>query len=875
MVFIDDDNAFLRTAKGTARTVFRDRLRIVTVHVPEQDPAEILGPDIRARRIDALFIDKNIPGGDANALLEQLYGALPEMNDVPVVIMTAFLGEVDHPEDTLERGTLGYIPKFATAGDAGGDDAVSLLLRQVLVSVPQLRGQIEDTIWTEVKRTVSARVAEDKKLAEIADWVGDALNERFGTCAVYVRTLKEGRLRLLGRDPFKIGPEIESDHFPFLAELTRSNHHHNAVRVNSLGMEDVGPGKPNLLNLRALAAPLMLNGSVLGTIALYRRPERHPFRRKDENHLEHLALQFAAALGRQRDTVRLRERQISLASFIHRISDMTNEEEVAEALVDFLHAEVHDGDNKESKTTLRLINSGTRRIRLLKRLGIEHRADSPEVPIIEWEIDKPDSTYARAIKNRETERHGSVVENVPNGGFYATAPGINSVLTVPLLAAELSIGACNLESLRKDRYSIEDQAFVEALARASATVMVKLRSQNFLMGIVELLNRLVELPDIAATEEALERAFRLLIQFSGCARLLYLVPDDAAGTDAPWRIQRVLDEAGNTVPESTLAEWQKETQENWKSTFFFRTLNNPTKFYTEDRDDFHGDEGRGVPTQAIQIVLLRRNCDDNTVCPPSGMLEMLFVMPGAVNITQRKLLEVFGQFIGWLLEVGRDIRKMLNERTLQKQLEATSLVLGQFRHSLKTPVGSISNVVARARQFGDTSEWVGDVQEALREIDREIENSKYLIKVPEISEANISELIEFIVNHARSAANEKGIDISFNPFETPLFWCTDAIILRTILDNLIQNSIASCRSGDSIHLEIRHHDNKLVLKVVDTGPGISASMRDRLFQRGSTTRPTGTGFGLYFAKIRAKDLGGDLVWNKEHSPGASFTITLP
>lgn len=875
VAFIDDDNAFLKTARGTARSVFQDRLKIIAVHVPQEDPVEVLGKYIRNRTLDALFIDKNLPGSNVDTILEKLRHAAPEMDDIPVVVMTAHLEEVEDPEDSLERGTLGYIPKFARTGDSEGEDAISLLLRQVLVSVPQLRSQIEDKIWAEVTRGVSARVAEDEDLNRIAEWVGDILNERYGTCAVYIRTLQSKCLRLIGRDHFNIGSEIEADHFPFLAELTRNGRDHNAVRVMLLGVEHIGSGKPNLLKLRALAAPLVLNGSVLGTIALYRRPERHPFRRKDENHLEHLALQFAARLGRERDAVRLHERQIALASFIQRISDITDETGVAEALIEFLHAEVHGGDNIESKTTLRLIKSGTRLLRLHKRLGIPHINESPENPIIEWDIDKQNSTYARSIKNRTTERHGDVIDNPPACGFHVTALGVRSVLTVPLLAAELSLGACNLESVRRNRYSGEDQAFVEALARASATVMVKLRSQNFLLGLVELLNRLVELPNIAATEEVLERAFGLLIRFSGCARLLYLVPDELAEVDAPWRVKRVLDETGNPVPQATLVEWQKETRENWEQTFLFRTLKDPTKFYTENKSDFHPDDRIGVKTEAIQIVHLRRNTSPGCHMLPSGVLEMLFVLPGAVNTTQRRMLEPFGQFIGWLLEVGKDIRQLLNERTLQKQLEATAMVLGQFRHSLRTPVGAISNVVARARYFGETAEWVGEIQEALRDIDREIENSNHLIKIPEFVDTNILDLVDSIVSHARKMADEKEIIISIDIRNPQIKWRTDAAILRSILDNLIQNSILSCSSGNRIILKVRETESDLRLTIEDTGPGIPKTMQDRLFQRGGSTRPTGTGFGLYFARIRARDLGGDLVWNREHVPGASFTLILP
>lgn len=101
------------------------------------------------------------------------------------------------------------------------------------------------------------------------------------------------------------------------------------------------------------------------------------------------------------------------------------------------------------------------------------------------------------------------------------------------------------------------------------------------------------------------------------------------------------------------------------------------------------------------------------------------------------------------------------------------------------------------------------------------------------------------------------------------------MIVNSILLHLIQNSTLSCRKGDFIRLTADVVKDSLHLRVIDTGPGLPESIRDHLFQRGSTTRAMGTGFGLYFSKIRAKDLGGDLVWNKDYTPGTAFTLVLP
>jgi two-component system sensor histidine kinase ChvG len=113
--------------------------------------------------------------------------------------------------------------------------------------------------------------------------------------------------------------------------------------------------------------------------------------------------------------------------------------------------------------------------------------------------------------------------------------------------------------------------------------------------------------------------------------------------------------------------------------------------------------------------------------------------------------------------------------------------------------------------------------------------------------------------------------------------------LAQVFVNLISNAISFCEEGDAIRIWARKRDNRVLVVVEDTGPGISEDALQKIFQRFYSERPEGqfgnnSGLGLAISKQIVEAHGG-VIWAENIRPteadptsdplGARFVVGLP
>ena len=104
---------------------------------------------------------------------------------------------------------------------------------------------------------------------------------------------------------------------------------------------------------------------------------------------------------------------------------------------------------------------------------------------------------------------------------------------------------------------------------------------------------------------------------------------------------------------------------------------------------------------------------------------------------------------------------------------------------------------------------------------------------------------------------------------------TDGDRVLQIITNLLSNAFRWTPDGGRIELELAAENGSVSVAVRDTGPGIDAADRERIFRPFWSRDGSGTGLGLAIANELAGALGGRIELESSDGLGSSFTLVLP
>jgi signal transduction histidine kinase len=144
----------------------------------------------------------------------------------------------------------------------------------------------------------------------------------------------------------------------------------------------------------------------------------------------------------------------------------------------------------------------------------------------------------------------------------------------------------------------------------------------------------------------------------------------------------------------------------------------------------------------------------------------------------------------------------------------------------------------------------------------------------------IGEAVELLRPQCRHA----GIELLWQPPESPLPLTGDAGQLGQLVVNLLGNAIDAAGPGGSVEIRLQIADCRLqidktkqtviVLEVLDTGPGPPEEVAGRLFEPFVTSKPEGVGLGLAVARQVAEGHGGRIDWLRREGR-TCFRVELP
>lgn len=250
-------------------------------------------------------------------------------------------------------------------------------------------------------------------------------------------------------------------------------------------------------------------------------------------------------------------------------------------------------------------------------------------------------------------------------------------------------------------------------------------------------------------------------------------------------------------------------------------------------------------------------------------------------------------------EIGRlsgALRGMVS--ALYNRIDGNEQFAADVAHEIKNPLASLRSAVGTLRLIkrDDQREKLLDViDHDVRRLDRlvsDISNASRLDSELVKEEEEPFDLLTMIGNlgqYLGEDARKQGIDFITDLPETPIIVHGLEARLAQVFVNLITNAVSFCEDGDAIRVWARQRENRVLVVVEDTGPGIPDQALSKIFKRFYSQRPdehfgNNSGLGLAISKQIVEAHGG-VIWAENIRPteaditseplGARFVVGLP
>ncbi|WP_370240717.1 ATP-binding protein [Pararhodobacter marinus] len=249
-------------------------------------------------------------------------------------------------------------------------------------------------------------------------------------------------------------------------------------------------------------------------------------------------------------------------------------------------------------------------------------------------------------------------------------------------------------------------------------------------------------------------------------------------------------------------------------------------------------------------------------------------------------------------EIGRlssAMRGMVS--ALYDRIDANEQFAADVSHEIKNPLASLRSAVGTlrvAKREDQVTRLLDVIEHDVRRLDRLISDTSNASRldselVKEEEETfNLCKTLDNLSQHLAQEAEAKGVEfISELPRDAIMIQGLEARLAQVFV-NLITNAISFCNQGDAVRIWARKRENRVLVVVEDTGPGIPEAALTKVFKRFYSERPQDfgnhSGLGLAISKQIIEAHGG-VIWAENIRPtnadknspplGARFVVGLP
>jgi len=233
------------------------------------------------------------------------------------------------------------------------------------------------------------------------------------------------------------------------------------------------------------------------------------------------------------------------------------------------------------------------------------------------------------------------------------------------------------------------------------------------------------------------------------------------------------------------------------------------------------------------------------------------------------------------------ITDQTHTRTLQEQLHhyqrlsEMGRMMASLAHQVRTPLSAAllyaSHLMAPQLDDDKRIRFAGKVKSRLTHLEQQVRDMLIFAR----GETKLEDRVDGRTLMARledlldQPLSQHDADCDcINEAPDAVIQCNLEALLGAVL-NLVNNALQACGEGTELRLRMATEDDRLLLEVIDNGPGMDAATLKRAQEPFYTTKSHGTGLGLAIAQVMAKAHHGEFVLVSTPGAGTRASFHLP
>lgn len=268
--------------------------------------------------------------------------------------------------------------------------------------------------------------------------------------------------------------------------------------------------------------------------------------------------------------------------------------------------------------------------------------------------------------------------------------------------------------------------------------------------------------------------------------------------------------------------------------------------------------------------------------------EMIIAVENALRFEE---IEKFNVTLQDKVDSATSELQRTNEK-LKEIDETKDEFISMASHQLRTPLTSVKGYLSMVLE-GDVGKVNKQQNKMLEQAFLSSQRMVYLIAdllnvsrlktgkfVIDAKETNLADVVEAEVEQLKPTAKIRDLKLNFNKPKNFPALIMDETKIRQVIMNFVDNAIYYTPAKGKINVSLEDKGETIEFKVIDNGIGVPKAERHKLFgkfyraENARSSRPDGTGLGLFMAKKVVVAQGGAIIFETEEGKGSTFGFSF-